>query len=90
MAKELKDGISRELRYFEYRLRKQRSDKDKEKKKIKNNQYGKNYPTMDEFSSTSLSTEMKQAMPSTTGEEDLQLQVCKTFVLKYIYMCSPK
>nr|CAB3243032.1 epsin-1-like [Phallusia mammillata] len=75
MAKELKDGISRELRYMEYKLRKKRSDKDKDKKKIKHNQFGKGYPSMDEFSSSSVSTDMKQAMPSTVGEEDLQLQV---------------
>jgi len=75
MAKELRDGISRELRYMEYKLRKRHSDKNKEKKKVKQNQFGKNYPTMDDYSSTEISEEIKSAMPSNVGEADLQLQV---------------
>nr|XP_002124455.1 epsin-1 [Ciona intestinalis] len=75
MAEKLRDGIGRELRYMEYKFRKKRSDQHKDKKKTKQNQYGKNYPSMEQFSSSNLSPDMAEAVPSNTGEEDLQLQV---------------
>uniref|UniRef100_H2YMM9 ENTH domain-containing protein n=1 Tax=Ciona savignyi TaxID=51511 RepID=H2YMM9_CIOSA len=75
MAEKLRDGIGRELRYMEYKFRKRRTDQQKVKKKVKENQYGKNYPTMSEFSSEQLSPDIAEAVPSNTGEEQLQLQV---------------
>ena len=71
MTEKIRDGISRELRYMEYRLRKRRSERDKKKSKNDNT---KNYPTMAD-QDENFSPELKEALPSTAGEEDLQLQV---------------
>jgi len=65
MAEKLRDGISRELRYMEYKLRKRKSDKNKKKHSS---------PGM-EPTSTSIPEDFKRDLPTNHGEEDLQLEV---------------
>ena len=65
MAEKLRDGISRELRYVEYKLRKRKSDN--KKKKNSNASMGSSVP--------SISEDYKEAVPSNHNEEDMQLQV---------------
>ena len=66
MAEKLRDGISRELRYVEYKLRKRKSDKNKKK------QFS---PGMEATVSSSVSNDFQRALPTNHGEEDLQLEV---------------
>ena len=66
MAEKIRDGISRELRYVEYKLRKRKTDKPKNKKK--NNGFTDPSNIPDDF---------KQAVPTNHGEEDIQLEVCR-------------
>ena len=75
MADKLMSGLGRELRYMEYKLRKKHSDWDKERKKMKQNQADKKYPSMKEFSSSSLSADFTESIPSDQKEENLQIQV---------------
>jgi len=67
------DGISREFRYAEYKLRKMHSDKKKEKKKNKSKHF-----SSQEASSSAADYQFKEysdAMPSDKTEEALQVQV---------------
>jgi len=67
------DGISREFRYAEYKLRKMHSDKKKEKKKNKSKHF-----SSQEASSSAADYQFKEysdAMPSDKTEEALQIQV---------------
>ena len=65
MAEKLRDGISRELRYVEYKLRKRKSDKNKKK----------NSGPGIEPTASSIPEDFKHDLPSNHGEEDLQLEV---------------
>lgn len=63
MAEKFRDGISRELRYVEYKLRK----KNKTKRKPVSGTLDSSAPNIPE--------NFKEVVPSSHGEEDLQLQV---------------
>lgn len=76
MAEKFMNGIGRELRYVEYKLRKKHSEWDKDRKKSKQNQADKKYPSMKEFtSSEQVPTEFSDTLPTDKNEEALQVQV---------------
>ena len=63
---QIKDGIGRELRYVEYKLRKKRSDN--KKKKNQNNVFG-------DPSNSAVSDQFKDSLPTNRGEEQIQVEV---------------
>lgn len=77
MADRVVSGIGRELRYFEYKFRKNRQ---KGKNKDKNENMSQDLAWADSSTSQSrdfeaTSEEVRKAAPASTGEEQLQIQV---------------
>lgn len=79
MAEKMANSIGRELRYFEYKLRKKQQTSKKKKNKNDAGSGGQmawsDAPTTDDFKFTPKSEELQKAMPGSKGEEELQIQV---------------
>ncbi|XP_039250800.2 uncharacterized protein LOC120328398 [Styela clava] len=79
MAEKMANSIGRELRYFEYKLRKKQQTSKKKKNKHDGGPGGQlawsDAPTSEDFKFTPKSEELQKAMPGSKGEEELQIQV---------------
>lgn len=74
IAANIRDGITREIRFVEYKLRKRQTDKHKKNKNKNKHKQVEDTTSVRDFQS-SLSEDVAKAVPSSLGEEDLQLKV---------------
>lgn len=74
IAANIRDGITREIRFVEYKLRKRQTDKHKKSKNKNKHKQVEDTTAVRDFQS-SFSDDVAKAVPSSLGEEDLQLKV---------------